>query len=484
MTWAAYGFGVVDEQAAEPLTLAPAEPPEMPLGVPMTPAPGFDLSRYEHNTRLTIPTDRAVYFSKMERVNPSIAMLVGGIRTQIASATVELTEGEHAEELAMVLGLSSEGGRGLPSMTAAETVVEMHRAITDGCYIGDPVWERDAPSGLWYPDRVEFRDLRTIVGALYSAESGKLVGFVQRVQHGMTFDFRVLPIFHVVYCVDRPDAGPMGEGLKRACVRPHEELVLIGQRLKSLTYKAGVRACQIVYADVPDWAAQQVRNLHASIHQQKDGWATKMTADAKKAAALNGSGRSVFAPTAGTKLEPIGDMYDPSGLLLARQSCHTEILQRGGVGYLNLGARGTGGTYNLGEVQAEHAESAARGYMKTICRAYNRSIIARAYDYNWPDVPESKRAQLTFKGLDSARMLRQLEMQRRAYEMLALPGLTPDDITQIRETAGLPPMDEASMRLASTRAQVSAATGGQLASAARAERRRIEAEQAEEDANV
>ena len=463
-------------------------PPDAPAGLPIEAgSTSSDLAKWEKNPTLAIIRDRFEVYHTRERLNPFISMGVRFQRGLLGAVQLRVTEGAFAPEIRRAIGMSSdqESGRGLPTQSVPQLLVEMSRMIADGAYVGAPVWEQDPESTMYYPDRTVHRDPRTFHQAVYD-EEGRFLGFIQQVQPGfLSSSSRAafIPVSQVVYAVDNAGAGPVGVGRKRATQILDQIWMETWRQLKASVRRYALGLQQLCLdPDVPEWAQRQLESLAKTLFADVEGWNTTLTDAAGKVAAIFAHIRQVAVLPPGLSLKKIGPDFDPEPALKLASRCAHSILQVFGAGHLFLGSAGTGGTYNLGQTQSATEEAALRIDVMTAVRAINVGLIDPIYDYNthiFGVVPSSKRAYLTFSGLDSAAKTARAEYLGKVFELLEAAQRvgTVDDVVAIRREAGLRPLDDAALQQMKARQSTNAALGAVQASTARlAELRRPRAQ--------
>ena len=448
---------VIAEGDAEAYTSLPESPPESPLGVAHF-EPVFGISEvHEHNTTLQAPADRFDKFRTMERTCAAVSEACAHERGIVGSVTLGVTDGAHADELRRSIGIVDDSVRGLPSQGAHETLSDMSCALTDGMYLGAPAWEQSA-DGLYYPDRVEWRDPRTLESAFYS-ESGRLLGFIQAVQHGRVAKQAILPIAHVVYATDRNGTGPFGEGKKRVMWPDYTDIVEAQRQMRGGVRKGTFRTVKVSYDDSGlsprvQAALAKVFGSAASDKGAFDRQANKVLGIMSRVVSHV---RGTFWLPAGWQAEPFGDKFDPSGLLAIERSRHRRILEVVHAGHMNTGSEGSSGSYSAARVMQGVSEVIKRTGVKRLIAAYNRGVVDQWYQFNYPEVPIEERAYLTFTGLDWS----QLEAMVSVVDVLGdRLGLDEDDVNIIRERAGFGPMSAAMRRIVGRHSQAAAALGG------------------------
>ena len=469
--------GQITEEQGDAL-LAPGDtPPEQPPGLPIEAGLyAFDLSTWEPNLVLQIIRSRFETYATEEQLNPFIAKGCRHIRGELGKVQLSVTDGAHAEDVRRALGLvgDQESGCGLPSQNASQVMVEMARVITDGVYIGAPVWKQDPETTIYFPDSVAFRDPRTLHKAIYDA-TGRLLGFIQQVQgrglHTMSGHASFIPISQVIYAVDTAGAGPVGVGRKRSAQILHQIWMETWRQIKAQVRRYAIGLQQICLdPDVPEWAVRKLETLAKSLFADVDTWSTTLADAAGKISAVIAHMQQVVTLPPGLTLKKIGPDFNAEPLLKLGGRCAHSILQLFGAGHLYLGSEGTGGTYNLGSKQATTEEAALHIDVQTIVRAINVGLVDRLYDYNthvWGVVPSSQRAYLTYNGLDSAAKAVRAAYLTQVFELLEIAQRvgTVEDTAAIRREAGLPALDDATTTAMRQRQATNAALGGVTAAA-------------------
>ena len=449
---------VIADDAVGPFTDVPTEPPDSPPGSPyFNPVFGID-EVHEHNTTLQSPQERFDKFAIMERTCSAVASACDHQRGIVGSVKLAVTEGAYADELRRSIGVVDDSVRGLPSEGAAESLGDMASALLDGIYVGAPAWER-APDGLYYPDRIERRDSRTIESAIYS-EGGRLVGFIQAVRAGKDARRATLPLGQVVYCTDRSGAGPFGMGLKRVMWGDYSDIVQIQRQIRGGVRKGAFGAIQIVYddSDLSPAAQKELAKNHKLASSGESGaWERVIASVRGIMSRVVSHVRGVFSLPPGFKAIPFGERFEPAGLLAIERSRHRRILEVVHAGHMNNGAEGTGGTYNATSEQQRVSEVIARTGVMRLIAAYNRGVVDPWYQYNFPNVPIDERAYLTFSGLDWSQLAAMVEVVEKIGDRLAL-GV--DDTNLIRTRVGFGPMDDGLRGAVGASAQASAALSG------------------------
>lgn len=444
----------------------PDAPPESPAGLPSIYA-GSGLSpHHEHNQALTAPADRFDMFETMERTCSAVEQACEHQRGITASVTLELTEGEHADDVRKLIGLVGRGEHSYPSQGVHDVLIEMSSALTDGLFVGADVWLQ-LPDGRYYPDCIEERDRRTLESASFSRH-GQHIGFMQAVE-GVAADATraFLPLNQILYVTDRQNTGPFGRGSKRTMYADYVDLCEAQRQMRGGMRKGTFKTVQVYYDDseLSQGARQAFAKAFKAAGADASAW-DKMAGKvrgimSRVVSHVNG----VFALPPGWHAKPYGEVFDPTGLLAIERSRKRRILEVVHAGHMNTGAEGTGGTYNAATELQRVAEVIAATGVWRLLRAYNNQIMPRLYAYNWPDVPRDQQCRVTFSGLNWAALQAMASVIDQVGEHL---HLGPEDANRIRPRIGLPKIDESSARFraAGVRAAATAATGRPRTSAA------------------
>lgn len=455
---------LIPVKEGEALLALPDEPTAYTAGVNI-PTSAYGLpDENEHNVKLKSPRLRFDMFAIMERTSPSIEVAVSHNRGIVASVKLDVTDGQHADELREAIGLV-DGRRGLPTQPVGEVIAEMSRALMDGLYVGAPIWEQ-SDEGMYYPDRVDIRGNRTLETAVHD-ETGRLIGFNQAVAGSMSAYRTFIPISHVVYATDRSGVGPFGQGAKRVMYGDYLSIVECDRQIRGGVRKGTFRTPLLTFDKdaVPRRAAggSTDKGFQSPLASPE---AFKASAGEQGAIAAgivsNVRAWAAFGP--GWSVEPYGDPFNPDAPLAVKRAAHRAILEVVHAGHMNTGAEGTGGTYNASsELQRVSEVITAMGVNRLI-QAYNRGVVDPWYHYRYPDLPIRERAYLTYSGLDRAHLATLVDAIDRIGDRLHLDA---DDVDGIRAQFGMAP-SKAPMRTAiEARALAGAATrrtAGELAS--------------------
>ena len=450
---------VISDSDSEAYSRLPDEPPEAPLGVAHY-DPVYGISEIdEHNVKLRAPVDRFDMWRKMERTCAAVHEACEHMRGVVGSVTLSVTDGQHADELRRSIGIVDDSARGLPSHGARETLADMASALTDGIYLGAPAWEL-SDDGLYYPDRVEFRDPRTLESAVYD-ESGRLLGFIQSVRNARASrSVRAhLPLSQVIYCTGRNGTGPFGEGKKRVMYGDFVDLSELQRQVRGGVRKGVFRTVQVKFDDSGLTSRMQstLAKLFNSQGADKGAFDRQSSAVQGIMSRVVSHVRGVFTLPPGWHAEQFGDIFDPSGPLAIERSRHRRILEVVHAGHMNTGAEGTGGTYNAAREMQRVSEVIKRTGVSRLIGAYNRGVVDQWYRFNYADVPVEERAYVTFSGLDWAQLSAMVEVVEKLGDRL---GLDEDDINIIRQRSGFGPLSDGMRRVVGRNSLASAALGG------------------------
>lgn len=448
---------VLSDSDGEAYSRLPDEPPEAPLGVAHY-DPVYGISSIdEHNAVLQAPVERFDMWRKMERTCSAVSEACEHMRGVVGSVSLSVTDGQYADELRRSIGIVDNSARGLPSHGARETLSDMAAALTDGIYLGAPAWER-SDDGLHYPDRVEFRDPRTLEGAVYN-ESGRLIGFIQSVQSGRASKRAHLPISQVVYCTDRNGTGPFGEGAKRVMYGDFVDLSELQRQIRGGVRKGTFRTVQVKFDDsgLSPRVQSVLAKMFNSVGADKGAFERQASEVLATVSRVVSHVRSTFLLPAGWHAEPFGDEFNPAGPLSIERSRHRRILEVVHAGHMNTGAEGTGGTYNAAREMQRVSEVIKRTGVSRLIAAYNRGVVDQWYQFNFPDVPIEERAYVTFSGLDWAQLSAMVEVVEKLGDRL---GLDEDDVNIIRQRSGFGPLSDGMRRVVGRNSLASAALGG------------------------
>jgi len=418
----------VDDDAAAELSNREA-PPESVNGYAGIDTHDPLLAGYDEHELLQSPKDRFAAYRAMAKGNSTLYTAKTHVQNQLLTlnARVERTEGTR-EDIAVFL----EEQFGLGQFSAGRGSQSIEDIVKSGYLAhlyGFGVWEMEAEfaDGKSWLKTLHYRQPDTITSWIVD-KSGEWVGAIQRVKGQAA----LLERGNCMYLVkDRDEGGLTGVGIYRPTFSnwrdsqdAYRQVSVAMQRFASPTPRA-------VY--LPDVAAKFGLTTREHYLAERVEMARML-----KLYQSHEEAYLIIPPW--WEITEFGgkSSFEPSKILTVASHHERLIGEAFFAAHLQLGRPGGGGTYNLGEMQADVSLLAIVNLADFIFEGLNSQVVAAIVKWNFGDVPAGEMPRIAYTGLKTDAFLAKAD----ALTKLSQAGfLSPDasvDGPLVRAAFGLP----------------------------------------------
>lgn len=413
-----YGTAPVSTERAQKMRDASTRP-EGAVGTSGKPLSGGRVSGYEHNRRLLGPQLTMEAYRKAER-NPAVAAGWGVMRSLALSARWDVSAANDsptaqaaAEHVRRNLGIGrarSPLGRSWERLLAEFLQPQLR---------GFGWWELTCREvgGVWYTLPL-WRDPGSVYQWVTDADE-QLVGIVQQANWLSTA--AEVPVSRVLYMA-RDAEGTNFEGV--GLLRSIEPLT----RDQTETLQSMMAAVKRWALGTPDAVLDRRAFMEAHPGATDEDFKAEATRWDGILAKYMSFERNRFVRESWVTLGKFGgDLSTQPGFDAAINLQNRLILTAFLAQFLQLGASGSGGSYSLGQVQADVAVQAAENMLEATRDELNTSLIPRMVRWGVGDVGEDDLPTLTFSGLRAPLWVQHLEKLPSLFSSLATPQTAVED---------------------------------------------------------
>lgn len=411
-------------------------------------------SHYEHAERYRYGRARALKCGHVLRTSHAAALGAISANRLTTLATYRVARTEHtdeaaAEALERAFGLGPYAGAGECESDARQLVARVQWAQNYGFGLWGETW--DQADGIYWLRRFETIYADSIVGwvperaADGASTSDRVVAALQRVPGKVE---RAVPLDQVLYAVRlRDEGGSEGVALLRH-VFPQFDSWLDAVRSQDVAVQRFAVATPVAKF-LPDVAEKFGFAIDPTAGpDERDAAKAEIQAELDRMDAMlaeytsHHRARLVLAPWFEMELFGGADQVDPAKLQPVIDAKERAILEAYLHGWMAAGRAGSGGSYNLVEIQREAALDAAVADVSWALEAINGQSVARFMRYNFSTLPRRAWPKIEAVWPQRAAFIKHMDKVMAAVNAGLLTPHAGDE-PAVRAGFELPEMDDA-----------------------------------------